>query len=261
MNDYKPLVSIVTPSFNQGQFIEETIKSVINQKYRNIEYIIIDGGSTDQTKEILLKYDNKISKVVVEPDDGQSDAINKGFKMAKGELVGWLNSDDIMHENCVEEIVNLYKQNKNAVIIYGSLLDNIDKDSKLIRKGICKYIIPNKNYLLTKNYFIIQMGSFYNAGILKKINYLDKSIYYCMDLDLWLRLLDYGEIISFNDYALASVRDWEGTKTSNGREKFIKDIFITLRKNGGPIFSKNIIRLCYCYAIIKVKRLIGVVKC
>src|SRR5438045_443911 len=95
-------VSIITPSYNQGQFIEETILSVLNQTYQNVEYIVIDGGSTDNTLDVVNKYKDKIDVIISEKDNGQSDAINKGFKIAKGELIGWLNSDDALYPYCVE---------------------------------------------------------------------------------------------------------------------------------------------------------------
>ena len=97
-----PLVSIITPSYNQGRFIRQTIESVLNQKYPNIEYIIVDGGSSDNTLEIIKEYEGKI-KWISEKDNGQSDAINKGFSMANGEIIAWLNSDDIYLEDAIQK--------------------------------------------------------------------------------------------------------------------------------------------------------------
>lgn len=103
----KPLVSIITPSYNQGKFIEETIQSVLNQDYPNIEYIVIDGGSTDNTIDILKKYEGRL-RWISEPDKGQSDAINKGFAMARGSMMAWLNSDDTYLPGTVNKVVDIF---------------------------------------------------------------------------------------------------------------------------------------------------------
>lgn len=251
---FNPLISIVTPSFNQGQFIEETILSVLNQTYKNIQYIVVDGGSTDNTIEVINKYRDRIDIVIHEKDKGQTDAINKGFKLAKGELVGWINSDDILYPDCVEKIVELYKDNKDGVIYCNSYNDRIDKyGNKLVTY---KKVIPGRDYLLNTNYDVIQPASFYRADIVKKINYLNESIHYCMDLDLWLRLLEHGPIFAYNEKPLSAFRKWEETKTTNGRYKFLREIRKTLIKHGANIYSKNIRRTIWHEIKDHVKRII-----
>jgi glycosyltransferase involved in cell wall biosynthesis len=236
-------VSIITPSYNQGQFIEATILSVLNQTYKNIEYIIVDGGSTDNTPEIIDKYRDKIDIVISEKDKGQSDAINKGFQLATGTLSGWINSDDILYPDCVEKIVNLHRQHPDGSIYYPSSLDFIDKAGTLLYRQTHK--ITDKNYLLNVNYKIFQQGSFYNAVYLKKVGYLDENIYYCMDLDLWLRLLDYGNIYYYEGDALSAFRVWEDTKTSLAGMLFLKDMKKTINKYGAKKISKANLRLYY----------------
>ena len=169
------LVTIVTPSYNQGQFIEDTIKSVLNQTYKNIQYIVVDGASKDNTMEVVERYRDKIDIIISEKDKGQTDAINKGFKLAKGELVGWINSDDMLCPNCVEEIVKLYKQNPDGAIFYGSKMDIIDSKNNLIKIRDNK--IFSREYLLRKDSNVSQQGSFYRRDIVEKVNYLDESIY------------------------------------------------------------------------------------
>ena len=249
-------ISIITPSYNQGSFIEQTIQSVLNQTYKNIEYIIVDGGSTDNTLDIIKKYQDKIDYVISEKDNGQSDAINKGFRHATGELVGWINSDDLLYPDCVEKIVQLYHQHPDGSIYYPAILDNIDPEGKLLYKSIRK--IPNRNHLLNKNYSVIQQGSFYSRNLVKQIGYLDESIYYCMDLDLWLRLLkENGKIYYYQPHALAAFRIWEDTKTTQAGMRFLKNTKQVLDSHGAGKFSIAKLHLFYiAFRILggKIKR-------
>jgi len=237
-------ISIVTPSYNQGEFIEQTIQSVLNQTYRNIEYILVNGGSTDNTMDIVNRYQDRIDIVISEKDKGQSDAINKGFKLAKGELVGWINSDDLLYPDCVEKIVELYRKYPDGSIYYPDTVDFIDREGKLLHKTTRK--IPNRNYLLNKNYSVIQQGSFYNRNLVEQIGYLDESIYFCMDLDLWLRLLkENDKIYSYQSHALSAFRIWEDTKTTQGGIRFIQNTRQVLVQQGAKRFSKAKLHLHY----------------
>lgn len=231
-------ISIVLISYNQGRFIEETIKSLLSQTYSNLELLLIDGGSTDDTMEIVRKYEDKFSVIIHEKDNGQTDAINKGFKLATGELKGWINSDDVLYPDCVEQIVNVYDQNKEAVILYSSTIDLIDLQGN--KCGTCVRIIPNQNYLLKKAYSVNQQGSFYSAQALEKIHYLDENLHYCMDLDLWLRLLNLGNIYRYENEPLAAFRLGEYTKTATGRQFFLKEIRSVLLKHGASYFNLSV---------------------
>jgi len=244
---FHPLVTIVTPSFNQGQFIEDTILSVLNQTYKNIQYIIVDGGSTDNTMEVVNKYADRIDIIIHEKDKGQSDAINKGFKLAKGELVGWLNSDDILYPDCVEKIVELYVNKPDGAIYHCSILDWINENGVFVDRKYAS--IPNKEYLLNYNRSIIQQGSFYPKKLVEKINYLDEKIYYCMDLELWLRLLNYGNIYSLNEKPFSAFRIHSGTKTDSGKIRFLRNIKSVILQNGAKWYSRNIIIGFYYYSL------------
>lgn len=237
-----PLVSIITPSYNQGQFIEATILSVLNQTYSNIEYILIDGGSTDNTMDIVNKYRDRINIVIHEKDNGQSDAINKGFKLAKGQLVGWINSDDILYPECVTQIVNLYQQYPDGSIYYNACNDFIDRDGNVLETYF--KIIPDKNHLVNNDYSIIQQGSFYVTKLVKDVGYLDASFHYCMDLELWLKLLNKAPIYHLdNKVPLSGFRRWEEAKTSTGGRFFFREIFNVLKANQMKTFSPNYLRL------------------
>ena len=245
-------VSIITPSFNQGQFIEETILSVLNQTYENIQFIIVDGGSTDHTMNVINRYRDKIDIIINENDNGQSDAINKGFKLAEGTLVGWLNSDDILYPNCVQKIVELYYENQDGAIFYNSTNNLIDVKSKIYRLYSIK--IKNKNTLLNVNYSVIQQGSFYNREYVKKVGYLDCSLYYCMDLDLWLRLLNHGKIYYLEDDSPTSAfRIHSTTKTSTGGTMFLREIRNVLLKQGAKFFSKTVLQTLWYNLKCRIK--------
>ena len=139
MKEELPLVSVVTPSYNKGAFIEETILSVKNQTYPRIEHIIIDGGSTDNTIDVIKKYEGTYNMHwVSEPDNGQSDAVNKGWRMARGEILGWLNSDDTYMPWAVETAVKFLTGHPNVSVVYG----NCNIINVIIRIRYCSIIVP-----------------------------------------------------------------------------------------------------------------------
>lgn len=251
---FNPIITIVTPSLNQGQFIEETILSVLNQSYQNIQYIIVDGGSTDNTMEVVEKYRDRIDIIIHEKDKGQSDAINKGFKLAKGDLVGWINSDDYLYPNCIEKIVDLYELKNDGAIYFGSSLHFIDIQSKVFKLNVIE--IPNRNHLLNNNYSINQPGSFYSSEMVKKCNYLNEKLNYCMDLDLWLNLLMLGPIYSYHLQPIAAFRMAGETKTLIGGNKFLHEIRRTLLFHEANFFSKNIIKTLWYELKVYVKKIL-----
>lgn len=219
-----PLITVVTPSFNQGKYIEATINSVLNQSYTNFEYIIVDGVSKDNTIEILKRYENNPKmRIIIEKDKGQSDAINKGFKLAKGELVGWINSDDLLKIDTLEYIAKEYVRNSKASIFYGDI-DIIDDDGSYMKTTKANKI--NYNWLLNVNPDVTQQGSFYNTKYVRDVGYLDENIHFTMDYDLWLRLLQKGEAVRINKI-MGEFRAQPNSKTltSGNGLKFWKDIF------------------------------------
>ena len=255
MNLKLPKVSIITPSYNQGQFIEATIQSVLNQTYSNIEYIVVDGGSTDQTMSVVNRYKSQIDIIIHEQDEGQSDAINKGFKLATGELVGWLNSDDILYPDCVAEIVKLYQEKPNGSIYYIPLQNGINATGKIHNLTTRK--IPNKKYLLNEDFSIIQPSSFYSRECVIQVGFLDAKIHYCMDLDLWLRLLNLAPIYySMVGVPLSGFRKWELSKTTTGADKFLNEIKKTLLRHGASVYSRNMRRIQIGLFKLSLKRFI-----
>ncbi len=184
-------ISIITPSFNQGQFIEQTIQSVLNQNYPNLEYIVMDGGSTDDTLSILKKYEGKL-KWFSGKDKGQSDAINKGLKMATGDIVAWLNSDDYFLPGMLRKVADEFEKNKKTQWVTGDYRI-VDEKGKQIQsfipwyKGLLRKH-PTFNMLSFAN-FIIQPSTFWKKNIMEEVGYLREEYHLCMDYDLWLRIM------------------------------------------------------------------------
>lgn len=184
-------ISIVTPSFNQGQFIEETIRSVLLQNYHNFEYIIIDGKSTDNSLEIIQKYQNYLSYWVSEPDRGQTHAINKGLAIATGDIVAYLNSDDIYLPGTFKKIINFFQNNPDIDMLYGDLV-HIDKQSKVIDVMCCDMLDRNK--MFSFHYYFPQASVFFRKEMLEKIGLFDENLHLNMDYDYWMRLSFEGKM-------------------------------------------------------------------
>ena len=185
------LVSIVTPSYNQASFLERTMKSVLDQDYFNIEYIVVDGASTDGSVDIIKKYADKLAFWVSERDSGQADAINKGMKHAKGEIVAWLNSDDCYLPGAVSAAVEALEENPDAVMVYGDML-SIDENDFVINEF--KYKQLSFEDLLCFQ-IIGQPAVFFRRDVFEKVGGLDTSYSLLLDHQLWLRIAALGRIV------------------------------------------------------------------
>lgn len=221
----KPLVSIITPSYNQGEFIRETIESVLNQDYEKIEYIVIDGGSTDNTLNILREYQEHLI-YISESDNGQSDAINKGFRMANGQIVAWLNSDDVYEPQCVSKAVEAFQKNPEVAMVYG---DGYLIDSEGIRKGTFSFSRDFNLWALVHIWdYIMQPTVFFKADALRQVGYLREDLHWTMDWDLWMKLALRYDVAYIKEY-LACSREYDSTKTNTGSDKRLSEILELMR--------------------------------
>ncbi len=228
MTETFPLVTIVTPSYNQGEFIEATIRSVLDQNYPNLQYLVIDGGSKDQTLDILRKYEDRLSWIS-EKDKGQSDAINKGFKMAEGEIVAWLNSDDTYEPGAIQSAVDYFLKHPETALVYGEG-DIIDRDGSKVKRFEATQAFDLWT-LIHKWDYIMQPTTFFKREALRKVGYLNESLHWCMDWDLWIKLASEYEV-GYIDRVLANSREYEETKTSTGGWKRFREIVSLMRKYG-----------------------------
>lgn len=201
-----PKISLITPSYNQANYIKKTIDSVLSQKYPNLEYIVMDGGSTDGTIEILKKYGKKI-KWISKKDNGQSDAINRGVQYLTGEFIGYLNSDDYLLENSLFKIAKFFTKNKNAFWTTGKC-EIVDENNREVRRLITYYkniylkYFRSEKLLYVINY-ISQPATFWRKELFKKIGYFDEKLNYSMDYDFWIRIAKKYKLYFIDEYLAA----------------------------------------------------------
>lgn len=238
-----PLVSIVTPSLNQGRFIRDTIESVLSQDYPRLEYLVMDGGSTDETLDILRGYGNRITWRSA-PDQGQADAVNQGFRLAKGEILGWLNSDDTYQPGAVKAVVAHLTAHSETAVVYGDAY-YIDDHNHVIG------IYPTEDFnldRLAQACLICQPTAFFRRSAIEAVGGLDATLQYCMDYDLWIRLgrrLRLERIPRF----VANTRHYPQTKTWSQRDRLFAEIYKVAQREFGSISPHW--RLCYAYYRVK----------
>lgn len=223
-----PKISIVTPSFNQARYIEQCILSVLDQDYPNVEHVIFDGGSRDGTLEVLRRYENRGVRWTSEKDKGQSDAINKGFRAATGDLIGWINSDDWYARGAFRIVLDYFREHPEADIVYGNNFFT-NSEGRVIRR---LRTLPYKwEWVLYTGLLIPQPGIFMRRRVIEDCGVLDVDLHSVMDYEWWLRIAQKYPP-HFIDKFLAYFRLHEASKTGAGQDKPIwrRERFATMRK-------------------------------
>ena len=226
----RPLVSIVMPTRNHAQFIRESIDSVLGQSYDNVELLVMDGASTDETVEILKSYGDRI-RWISEPDEGQADAINKGMKLLNGEILAYLNSDDILLPGALETAVRFFNDHPECDMVYGNA-DYIDADGAVIGKyNTADYSLGR----LMHDCCVCQPAAFWRRRIAERIGPFDVSMQTAMDYEYWLRMATSGAIIRHTPKKLAQSRLHEDAKTLAMRGIIYREVFQICEKHGGYV--------------------------
>jgi len=234
-----PLVSVITPSFNQARFLEATIKSVLTQDYPRIEYIIVDGGSTDGSVDIIKKHASRLTRWISEKDSGQTEAINKGFEMANGDILAWLNSDDVYHPGAVGKAATFLYEHPSVGMVYSNA-DYIDEAGRVIGK----FPAAQTDYrrLRRGSVHIPQQTAFFRSQLWRDVGPLDPTFYFAMDYDLWTRISAKSEIRFLSEQTWASFRIHGGGKTTFADDRCWPEMLRVHYRDGGGLFSVLVAR-------------------
>jgi glycosyltransferase involved in cell wall biosynthesis len=246
MIDNWPLISIITPSYNQGPYIEQTILSVLNQNYPNIEYLVVDGGSTDETLDILRRYEDRLTWVS-EPDRGQAHALNKGFRRARGEIFGWLNSDDTYEPRAIRTVVEFFRRCPEVAMVYsdGNL---IDENGHVTARVVVQDFVWEDLLFST---YMPQPTVFFRREVVERIGPFDENLHILMDHDFWIRTGAQFRIQRL-PAILANLRYYKGTKSTSHPGACWPEMLIVLRKAFDTLPSaksfKHLEYFAYCNA-------------
>ncbi len=235
--DNFPLVTVVTPSYNQGRFIAATIESVLSQDYPNVEYLIVDGASTDDTADVVARYADRLT-FVSEPDRGQSDAINKGFRRARGPYVAWLNSDDIFLPGAITAAVAALRAHSEAGAIYGEGFQIDEAGNVLSRFAVTQRFDLWK--LLNLSDYILQQTVFFRRSVFDDVGWLDESLNYGMDWDILMRIgLRYPLV--YIPHEMGAIREYPAAKSFAGGSKRASELAAIMRRHTGKHFPPGVV--------------------
>lgn len=239
-------VSVITPSFNQGQFIERTLASVACQKGAEIEHVVFDGGSTDSTVDVLEKFSPPV-RWVSEKDRGQTDAVNKGIRATDGEIIGWLNSDDIYYPGAIARVVGYFQDHPDIDIVYG-MADHIGLDDLPFEE------YPTEEWdfeRLKYHCFLCQPAVFFRRRVVEQYGLLDESLNYCMDYGYWIRLALAGARFGYLETKLAGSRIYPENKTMGSRMKVHSEINDMFKQLVGTVPDKWLFN--YAHTVVESK--------
>ena len=248
-----PLVTIITPILNRITYLERCIQSVLNQSYPYVEHIFVDGGSTDGTLDILTSYSSRYPdriRFISEPDKGSGDAWNKGLRMAKGEIFGFLGSDDISEPDAVMKVVGFFRSNPDAHFVFGAC-NFIDEKGEIIGRPPIKDF--NLREIINDGCYVPTPSSFYKREVIEKIGWYDAK---GNDLDFLIRAGKVFQIYRINE-VLSNFRIHEGSATSGSskeiRKMWLREDYLVSRRHGGSIFSGYSKRY-YTFVIVELLR-------
>ena len=235
-----PRITVVTPSFNQATYLERTIKSVLNQGYPNLEYMIVDGGSTDGSVEIIRKYESQLSWWVSEKDRGQAHAINKGLERATGEWVAWQNSDDIYYAQAFNDLASIVKKNPQADLITAdvNLINEFDMPFRELR-----YPKPSYNGLVAEGMVLTNQAAFWRRDLQQKIGYINESYVCSFDYDWFLRLTQHSSQVCHVKKIWGGYRFHLATKTTQQAAVFIKEMQQILSGREMPTWKRVLFKM------------------
>lgn len=234
-----PLVSIITPSFNQAKFLRRTMESVLSQDYPNLEYILIDGGSTDGSLEIIREYADQLAFWESIPDQGQTDAINKGFSRARGKYLAWINSDDVYQPGAISEAVDYLENHPEVGMVYGdcTFIDGEDRPIGTFPAAQTDYNRLRRGYV-----HIPQQASFFRADLWQQVGPLDPDFFFAMDYDLWVRLAKVSPLVYLPGREWASFRLHGDAKTIAADARCWPEMLQVHFREGGRWFSPIVLK-------------------